>query len=253
MESTTTKSVEDTPISKLEDTNCYTNDDMSSFNNCQWEMKALLDYLIDCNVRKITYFKIALGILSVFITGFGFVINAAVRVSPIIHSIPFQALISLSLIIMGLLTYTVIRELYSIFVRRIFALRQMNCLRQSMDSIRFKKCVCRFPDGIEELYARDTEYWKYFGQYRVLPLGNEAPEKVDMSISRSPDLFMMIVLFGVSFLLQGMGVGYLVIGTAFNSLGGFGVGVVLTITTSLIIGDFLKSRSKLISSLAVRP
>ena len=58
MESTTTKSVEDTPISKLEDTNCYTNDDMSSFNNCQWEMKALLDYLIDCNVRKITYFKI---------------------------------------------------------------------------------------------------------------------------------------------------------------------------------------------------
>ncbi len=126
MESTTTKSVEDTPISKLEDTNCYTNDDMSSFNNCQWEMKALLDYLIDCNVRKITYFKIALGILSVFISGFGFVINAAVRVSPIIHSIPFQALISLSLIIMGLLTYTVIRELYSIFVRRIFALRQMN-------------------------------------------------------------------------------------------------------------------------------
>ena len=234
------------------DDDLYTNDDLSCFNNLQWEMSELLEYLKDCNLRKITYFKIALGILSVFVTGFGLVINASVQQSPIVSAISFQALISVVLIIMGLLTYTILRELYSIHASRVTALRQMNCLRQTMDSIRFRKHEGKYPENLEELRSKGTHYWERFGQHRKLPIENEELKKVEQSISRSPDMFMIVIIFFISILLQISGVIYLVKGAAFHSLGGIGIGVFLTLTTLYFVNDFKKSREQLRRALGIK-
>lgn len=238
----------------LED-DVYTNDDLSCFNNLQWEMTELLEYLKDCNLRKITYFKISLGILSVFVTGFGFLINAAVQNSPVVSAISFQALVSLALIIMGLLTYTVIKELYSIHASRIITLRQMNCLRQTMDSIRFRKYEGRDPESYKELRSDSTVYWLRFGQHRKLPIENEDLKNVERSMSRSPDMFMMTILLIISILLQISGVVYLAKAHAFQpwgEWGGIGIGIFLTLATGYFLSDFKRSQIELKKALGIK-
>lgn len=115
--------------STTEPSSKYTEDDLYCFENLQWEMGQLSEFLKDCNHRKITYFKISLGLLSVLITVFGIMLHAVSREFDFSSSIEAQLIVAAITIAVSLLNYTIVKKLFSIHSSRVHVIRQMNCLR----------------------------------------------------------------------------------------------------------------------------
>ena len=165
------------------------------------EMEILLHYLQDCNSRKLQLFKIALTVVTI-VSGACFSIYA-IYSDP--HSIgiqsPFDYVFGILLIIIGVVTFTIITELMSLHSSRVITIRQANCLRQALDSLRFQRIEGRYPVSIDELSDDSTEYWKYFGQHRKLPLENAGLRNSENGWFQSPDHMMIGTLTLLSFVV----------------------------------------------------
>jgi hypothetical protein len=212
--------------STTEPSSKYTEDDLYCFENLQWEMGQLSEFLKDCNHRKITYFKISLGLLSVLITVFGIMLHAVSREFDFSSSIEAQLIVAAITIAVSLLNYTIVKELFSIHSSRVHVIRQMNCLRQAMDSLRYKKHMGEYPLNAQDLKQTQTQYWESFGKHRKLQIENSCLRNSEESL-KSPDFFMIIVLISTSLLIQ---IGYFTYKAISGSskLMSFGVGVFVT-------------------------
>ena len=76
-------------------------------------------------------------------------------------------------------------------------MRQLNCLRQALDSATYAQIEGYFPKQIDSLYDSGTIYNAAFGKHRKLPLHNEYLKKDCASLIRPADHFaiFMISLF----------------------------------------------------------
>ncbi|EGQ9162786.1 hypothetical protein ACVS2C_004799 [Vibrio parahaemolyticus] len=177
----------------------YTESDKICFENVKWELEQSMVYLSDCNSRKLSYFRLALAILSVFATGLGVYVNALSRASsddlPLIISTETKIVVCFALVLSSLFVYSIIKEIFSIHMSRVQIFRQMNCLRQVMDSIRYKKHLGEYPTEKEQLKDRSTAYWEVFGKHRKLDIDNTNLRNSEKNWYRSPDFFMIAVLF----------------------------------------------------------
>ena len=122
---------------------------------------------------------------------------------------PFNYVFGLMLVSIGLVNFVIIKELLSIHSSRVITLRQANCLRQAMDSIRYKKYVGTYPESVSDLLDQSTEYWKRFGRHRKLPLENDGLRGSERGIFRSPDKFMILILATMSLIVMMSPVVYL--------------------------------------------
>jgi len=181
--------------------NCYSDDDLHCFNNLQWEMGALQQYLQDCNLRKSALFKISLAGFSIVATGLVTIFGFFADHSNLVIESPFNIIFGLVLFSIGLVNIVIIKELVSIHASRLITFRQMNCIRQAMDSVRFKKHEGRYPNDWKELKQTDTKYWLTFGKHRKLPIENSGLKASESRFFRSPDKFMIFVITMLSLVL----------------------------------------------------
>lgn len=180
----------------------FSDDERQCIENIHWELDALLEYLKDCNSRKITLFKVALAVFSVLTTGLVTIYSLYSKGAGKGIEEPFDILFVVVLVSMGLINFSIIKELISIHASRLITYRQMNCLRQAMDSIRYARYEGKYPEAISELRATGTAYWKAFGQHRKLPLDNAALRQSEKGLFRSPDKFMILIIASLSLVVM---------------------------------------------------
>lgn len=230
----------------------YTEDDLHCFENIQWEMGELTDFLIDCNHRKITFFKFSLGVMSVFITIFGILFKAISEGYTLSSNKEIQIIIAIILLVMCFINYIIIKELFSIHSSRVLVIRQMNCLRQVMDSIRFKKHEGSYPSNVSELNNETSKYWNIFGKHRKLQLENSSLKDSEKSWSKSPDMFMILILLIVSIFLQLSASLYLVTSQEIGNILSFLTGGIVVLTSIFMVMDVRNSRDSLKKSLGIQ-
>lgn len=182
----------------------YSKDDLNCFNNLQWEMSELNEYLKDCNQRKITYFKFSIGLITVLITLFGTVFGIYKENSKIIKEADIHWLFIAILLVVCFLNFSVTKELFSLHASRVLTYRQMNSLRRAMDSIRYKRYEGNYPENLEVMKDENTNYWKEFGRHRKLPLESSGLRKNEKNWLQSPDKLMILVLGVVTLALEGI-------------------------------------------------
>ncbi|RLA07167.1 MAG: hypothetical protein DRR06_00540 [Gammaproteobacteria bacterium] len=179
----------------------YSEDDKICFNNINTEMAMLAEYLADCNARKYSLFKLSLVVSSVVVTALMTIFKLYSEDGGITIKAPFNYIFGAILVLIGLINIVIIKELLSIHASRLITYRQMNCFRQALDSIKYRKFEGCYPDSVDCLKSSDTEYWNILGKHRKLPLDNEGLVLSERGLFRSPDKFMIFILALISALV----------------------------------------------------
>jgi len=227
------------------DNKYYTEDDVHCFKNIQWEMSELSLFLKDCNHRKITYFKFSLGVMSVFITLFGITLTAVAKDFDISLYLEVQIIITAILLASCLINFSIIKELFSIHSSRVHIIRQMNCLRQAIDGIRYKKHVGNYPESTADLKNESSTYWKVFGKHRKLQIDNHGLRDSEKSWAKSPDMSMIFILSLISITLQFSATIYLISSESVGKELSFICGGVVSLSAFFIVTSLISSRKDL--------
>jgi hypothetical protein len=233
-------------------TNQYSQDDLVCFENINSEQAILADYLRDCNSRKYSLFKLALTVFSVLTTASVALFVLSTEEDGLNIVFPFNYAFGLILISIGLINFVVIKELLSIHASRLITLRQMNCLRQAMDAIRYRKFMDKYPGSIDDLTNRETPYWLVFGQHRKLPLVNSGLRKSEQGVLRSPDKFMVLILTILSLCVMLAPMVYLGVSSDATFADGWLSGTVSIVFILGVVMQFSDSKKRLKSQIGVQ-
>jgi hypothetical protein len=226
--------------------------DLFRFNCLEREMDGVLKFMIDCNQRKLSWVKLSLTVFSIVTTGITALIASQDHATSLALPHVFDALIGIALVAVGLINLAVVRELISIHSSRIVSLRQMNCLRQAMDSIHYLKCEGRYPASALDLRNTSTAYWKSFGRHRKLDIDNVGLRKSERSLIQSPDRIMIYMVVILSAMLIAFPAMYFLYSqTKYDAKNSFPLGMLSGILSALflayVIYEIVMERRRLLA------
>ncbi len=188
-------------IDKRSDKNSFdiTDEDVKSHEaNIKWEFGVLSNTLNEIRRRK--FFAInASMILFPGLIGALAVITSA-KVSSDNPGFYWVSMVSISMFI-GLANMIAIKYIAAFKAQANLHLRQLNCLRQALDSIAYLRFEKKYPVHLKSLKEGGV-YYKTFGKHRKLPVGNEGFRNRFMgAFSESADKSLIGFLFFTSSIL----------------------------------------------------
>ena len=207
----------------------------------QWEMNALLDFVKWQDQKIMTYFKVSIGVFSLFITGLVAIFTLGQRAGTLGDNYPFDLVLWIVLFCMGLINLVIVKQISAIHAGRISAIRQANNFRRALDSAVFTLLEGKQPESVDDLKNEDTDYWNAFGCYRVLPLDDRLLQEHHRYFGKSAEDFMVLV---ISFLTAMVLIAPLVYfgftGSAFISYGSGATTLTFLIGISWVLMDSRK-------------
>lgn len=163
-------------------------------NYNQREQEKLWDQLERRDENKISLLKMSFGIFSLFLTGMLTAVSFGEASKELFNSPEFNTLLVIVVGGMGLINFVLIKYIVMFKYSRLLFTRQINCLRNSMDSCIFSMIEGRPPENTEELFKDknkeqkdQNKYYRIFGKHRKMPIENIEFRRFHKKIFESAD------------------------------------------------------------------
>lgn len=165
------------------------------------EQHKLWDMLSARDSNKLALMKLSFGVFSVFITGVLAILSFAPDSISLLKSYEFITLFCLAVIGMAMINLALIKNIISLKHSRILFLRQINCLRHSVDSCHFALVYGRFPRNKEELMSCDSAFFIAIEKHRKLPIDNDQFRSFHKRVFESSDNYTIGVVAVLTIIL----------------------------------------------------
>lgn len=166
------------------------------------EQEKLWDMLAQRDANKIMFIKLSFGVFSLFVTGMLAILSLVGDAEALVMTKEFALIFCSALIGMGLINFSLIRNIIALKHSRILFLRQINCIRHAIDSCHFALVHGRFPENKEELMDECSAYFSALGKHRKLPIDNKQFRKFHVRTFESSDNFTILVITLLTVLLS---------------------------------------------------
>ncbi len=169
--------------------------------NLKWEFEQTSQSLNEIRKRKFIAINASM-VMFPGLVGALAAITTMNELSLFTESMQWVAVLIVSIFI-GLANMIAIKYIAAFKSQSTLAIRQINCLRQALDSITYFKFEGKFPIHLKAL-AEGSIYFKTFGKHRKFPVGNEGfRNRFIDSFSVSADKSLIGFLYLTSVLLVG--------------------------------------------------
>ena len=205
------------------------------------EQDKLWDKLGERDNNKLALTKLSFGVFSIFVTGMLAILSIVSNAEELVKTKEFALVFCAALIGMGLINFSLIRNIIALKHSRILFLRQINCLRHAIDSCHFALIYGRFPKDKIELTDKDNIYFCTIGKHRKLPIDNDQFRDFHIRVFESSDNFTIFVITSLTVVVSLIPAAYLWKSGDSNIIGAASVGFV-SIFVVLIIGVLLLSK-----------
>lgn len=164
------------------------------------EKELLYPLILHYEKKEMLLLRSAVVIFSLYLTAGGILFKISHDANSIeVLVFPFDILYAVITLALCLLSMTLIKFILNNQASCIITLRQLNCIRQAIDAIRYQKIVGDLPSEeslLVELNEKNYEYWSCWGQHRKLPINNEhlrdGAENFYKSTFESPEGFLVL-------------------------------------------------------------
>ena len=191
------------------------------------EQEKLWDMLAQRDANKMMLIKTSFGVFSLFVTGMLAILSLVESAEILVKTKEFALIFCSALIGMGLINFSLIRNIIALKHSRILFLRQINCLRHSIDSCHYALINGVFPENKEELLKEGSAYFSAIGKHRKLPIDNERFREFHIRTFESSDNFTILVITSLTILLSLIPAVYLWSTGDSNIIGAVSVGFVV--------------------------
>lgn len=227
------------------------------------EIQLLVEFFKDQERKKLNVVNSSIGTFTIFITGLVTIIFLANKFDAISSSqqqagtsgISSEFITIMFFVVLGglgLINLVLIKYMASLRAGTVLAMRQLNCLRQALDSATYAQIEGYFPKKIESLYSKDTIYHAAFGKHRKLPLHNEYLKKDCAKIIKPADHFAIFMISLFTCGLLGAPVYYFYRVAEDSKLNGVISAVMLVIFISFVAKIAWSSRKDILSQVGAK-
>jgi len=167
--------------------------------NLKWEFKVMTDNLNEIRKRKFFAINASMILFPGLIGGLA-AIASLNDITKIEEGLQWAAVVTVSMFI-GMANMIAIKYIAAFKSQSNLAIRQINCLRQALDSMTYYRFEGKFPIHLKAL-SEGGVYYKIFGKHRKLPVGNEGlRNRFIGSFTESADKSLIGFLFFTSTIL----------------------------------------------------
>lgn len=201
-------------------------------NNCdqyaeslKWEFSLLSDTIRNTQRKKLMIIGSSMALLSVILTlllSFYSLRYSDVTANELSEDLFVIGLLTI-LMGVGLINFGAIKYVAALKSAEIIYKRQLTCLRQALDAVRFYLIEGVFPrnrvktkmdkpaDKMDDFDNEKSNYWMIFGNHRKLPIDNFGVRRHMESMFESSDKLVIMIQFIIAELSVLLPVGYYII------------------------------------------
>lgn len=232
-------------------------------NNYNTRYLYLIELIKDKEKKKLTIITSSFAVFSLLVT-YILSVSTGATVGDIekITSFPFLFVSLVFLSSISVINISIIKYIVSLKEECLLAIRQLNCIRQAINSIMFSKLEGYLPKTIDKeifegtIRDKTTKYWDIYGRHEKYPLNNFHLRdkynswKIFFICFTSSDMFAVFAISMFTILLASLPIMFLV--RYVDVLQKFSIGEILflgSVSTILIFGFIVLVGGSIIMSL----